>query len=166
MRILSGRTHIIALLFLLATAAAQDLKTQPTVYSGKPDIVAFEKMENARLAAAQKSIDQIVAVKGARTIANTLEPYDEAARQLNAAAYFSVLMQQVHPDAAYRDHATAMTTKVSSAQTALSLNQDVYHALVSLDVSKADPATKYYVQRQLLESASPVLTRMKRLATS
>ncbi|MGA8874939.1 MAG: M3 family metallopeptidase [Candidatus Korobacteraceae bacterium] len=151
MRIQPGRTHIIALLFLLATAAAQDLKTQPTVYSGKPDIVAFEKMENARLAAAQKSIDQIVAVKGARTIANTLEPYDEAARQLNAAAYFSVLMQQVHPDAAYRDHATAMTTKVSSAQTALSLNQDVYHALVSLDVSKADPATKYYVQRQLLE---------------
>ncbi|MGB9256210.1 MAG: M3 family metallopeptidase [Candidatus Korobacteraceae bacterium] len=151
MPMLFGRTRILTLLFLLATAAAQDLKTQPTVYSGKPDIVAFEKMENARLAAAQKSIDQIVAVKGARTIANTLEPYDEAARQLNAAAYFSVLMQQVHPDAAYRDHATAMTTKVSSAQTALSLNQDVYHALVSLDVSKADPATKYYVQRQLLE---------------
>ena len=64
MRIQPGRTHIIAILLLLATAAAQDLKTQPTVYAGKPDIVAFEKMENARLAAAQKSIDQIVAVKG------------------------------------------------------------------------------------------------------
>jgi thimet oligopeptidase len=148
---LFGRTRILALLLLLAAAAAQDLKTQPTVYAGKPDIVAFEKMENARLAAAQKFIDQIVAVKGARTIANTLEPYDEAARQLNAAAYFSVLMQQVHPEAAYRDHATAMTTKVSSAQTALSLNQDVYHALASIDVSQADSATKYYVQRQLLE---------------
>lgn len=60
-------------------------------------------------------------------------------------------MQQVHPDAAFRDHATAMTTKVSSAQTALSLNQNVYHALTALDVSKADPATRYYVQRQLLE---------------
>jgi thimet oligopeptidase len=44
-----------------------------------------------------------------------------------------------------------MTTKISSAQTALSLNQDVYHALASLDVSKADAATRYYVQRQLLE---------------
>jgi thimet oligopeptidase len=40
---------------------------------------------------------------------------------------------------------------VSSVQTALSLNQDVYHALSSLDVSKADAATRYYVQRQLLE---------------
>jgi thimet oligopeptidase len=60
-------------------------------------------------------------------------------------------MQQVHPDAAFRDHATAMTTKVSSAATALSLNRDVYKAMAALDVSKADAATKYYVQRQLLE---------------
>ncbi len=48
-------------------------------------------------------------------------------------------MQQVHPDAAYRDHATAMTTKVSGAQTALSLNRDVYKAMASLDVSKDGP---------------------------
>jgi thimet oligopeptidase len=44
-----------------------------------------------------------------------------------------------------------MTTKVSGAVTALSLNQNVYRALANLDVSKADPATRYYVQRQLLE---------------
>jgi thimet oligopeptidase len=63
----------------------------------------------------------------------------------------AALMQQVHPDVAFRDHATAMTTKVSGVQTALSLNRDVYQALSSLDVSKADAATRYYVQRQLLE---------------
>jgi thimet oligopeptidase len=61
------------------------------------------------------------------------------------------LIQQVHPDAAFRDHATAIETKASTAQTALSLNQNIYRALSSLDVSKADPATRYYVQRQLLE---------------
>ena len=44
-----------------------------------------------------------------------------------------------------------MFTKVSVAQTAISLNQDVYKALAALDVSKADAATKYYVERQLLE---------------
>ena len=89
--------------------------------------------------------------KGARTIDNTLAPYDEALRQLNTAIYFSTLMQQVNPDASYRDHATAMTTKVSSAQSALSLNRGVYDALSSLDLSQADPATRYYVKRQLLE---------------
>jgi thimet oligopeptidase len=142
----------IVLVLLAVTLAAQEMpKDQPPIWSAKPDITAFEKMEDERLAVAQRAIDQIVAVKGARTIENTLAPYDEAIRQLNAASYFSGLMQQVHPEAAFRDHATAMTTKVSSVQTALSLNQDVYHALSSLDVSKADAATRYYVQRQLLE---------------
>src|ERR1035437_2478088 len=60
-------------------------------------------------------------------------------------------MQQVHPDVAFRDHAKARATKVSGVQAALSLNRDVYQALSSLDVSRADAATKYYVQRQLLE---------------
>lgn len=153
MRAMNLRNRILAVLLLFASAAsAQDLlKNQPTVWASKPEIAAFNKMENDRLAAAQRAIGEIIAVKDARTIDNTLAPYDEAVRQLNTAVYFSVLMQQVHPDAAYRDAATAMTTKVSSAQSALSLNREVYAALSSLDVSKADAATRYYVQRQLLE---------------
>ena len=142
---------ICLLLFAMAASGQDLLTTQPPVWSSKPDIPAFEKIENNRLTAAQHAIDQIVAVKGARTIANTLVPYDEAIQQLNSAIYFSTLMQQLHPDAAYRDHATAMTTKVSSAQTDLSLNHDVYQALANLDVAHEDPATRYYVQRQLLE---------------
>ena len=146
------RIHVIAVLLCAATITAQEMpKDQPPIWSTKPDVAAFEKMENDRLAAAQRAVDQIVAVKGARTVENILAPYDEAIRQLNAAAYFSTMMQQVHPDAAFRDHATATTIKVSSAQTALSLNQAVYRALAAVDVSKADPATRYYVQRQLLE---------------
>ena len=146
------RAQIMALLLLVTTVSAQELpKSQLPLWSAEPDVAVFEKMENDRLAAAQQAIDQVVAVKGLRTIENTLAPYDEAIRQLNAASYFSGLMQQVHPDAAFRDHATAMTTKIGSAQTALSLNRDVYQALSSLDMSKADAATRYYVQRQLLE---------------
>ena len=146
------RACLIVLLFFATTVFAQEPpKDQPPLWSAKPDVAAFEKMENARLTAAQHAIDQIVAVKGPRTIENTLAPYDEAIQQLDAAIYFSVLMQQVHPEAAFRDQATAMTTKVSSAQTALSLNREVYQALASLDVSKSDPATRYYLQRQLLE---------------
>ena len=121
-------------------------KDQPPLWSAKPDVTAFEKIENTRLEAAQHAIDQVLAVTESRTIENTLVPYDEAIQQLNAAIYFSSLMQQVHPDVVFRDHATAMTTKVSSSQTALSLNRDVYRALTSLDLSKTDPATRYYVQ--------------------
>jgi thimet oligopeptidase len=144
--------HVILLVLLATTVAAQEMpKGQPPLWSAQPDIAAFEKMENDRLAAAQRAIDQIVAVEGSRTIENTLVPYDEAFQQIDGATSIAELIQQVHPDAAFRDHATAMETKASTAQTALSLNRNVYRALSSLDVSKADPATRYYVQRQLLE---------------
>jgi Zn-dependent oligopeptidase len=152
MSTLSSRFVACSLFLLVTTGFAQNPSiNQPPLWASKPDVTAFEKMENARLAAAQHSIDQIVAVSGARTIENTLAPFDEATQQLNAASYFSGLMQQVHPDAAFRDSAVAMTTKASSAATALSLNRDVYNALAALKLSKADASTHYYVQRQLLE---------------
>ena len=145
-------TYLVTVLFVVKTVGAQEApKDQPPIWSAKPDVTAFERIEGRRLAAAQHAIEQIVAVKDSRTIENTLVPYDEAIRQLNAAIYFSSLMQQVHPDVVFRDHATRLTTKVSSAQTALSLNREVYVALASLDLSKTDPATRHYVQRQLLE---------------
>jgi thimet oligopeptidase len=144
--------HVMVLALLATNIAAQEMpKNQPPLWIAKPDIFAFERMENDRLASAQRAIDQIVAVEGSRTIENTLVPYDDAIQQLNAAVNFSTLMQQVHPDSAYRDQATKINTKVNSAQTALSLNWEVYQALAALDVSGADPATRFYVHRQLLE---------------
>jgi thimet oligopeptidase len=141
----------LSLALIAMAAAAQTAATQPTIWASKPDVAGFEKIVDDRLAAAQKSIDQVTAVQGVRTIDNTLVPYDEAIRQINAGAYLAALMQQVHPDAGFRDHATAAVRKASAVQTALSLNRDVYQAIAALDVSKADPATRYYVNRQLLE---------------
>jgi len=78
--------------FLIITAASTLLESapvvqgqelpssQPSIWATKPDVTAFEKMENNRLAAAQKAVDQIVAVKGGWTIENTLAPFDEATR--------------------------------------------------------------------------------------
>ena len=138
--------------FLVPVISAQSITvSQPTLWASKPDVAAFEKIENDHLAAGQQAIDTLIAVKGPRTIENTLVPYDEAVRQNDSAGYFAGLMEQVHPDATFRDHATAMLTKASAAQTAIALNHDVYNALAALDLSKADAATRYYVQRQLLE---------------
>ena len=76
--------------FLLAAVlSAQSITvSQPTIWASKPDVAAFEKIENDRLAAGRAAIDQMIAVKGARTIENTLALYDEAVRQNNAAGYF------------------------------------------------------------------------------
>jgi thimet oligopeptidase len=137
---------------LAAILSAQKVSvSQPTIWASKPDVASFEKIENDRLAAGQRAIETLLAVKGSRTIDNTLVPFDEAVHQNNSAGYFAGLMEQVHPDSTFRDHATAMLTKASAAQTAIALNHDVYNALAALDLSQADVATKYYVQRQLLE---------------
>jgi thimet oligopeptidase len=137
---------------LSAVLSAQSITvSQPTVWAAKPDVAAFEKIENDRLAASQSSIDALLAAKGPRTIENTLAPLDEAFRQINSAAYLAMLMEQVHPEAGFRDHATAMLTKASAALTAIALNHEVYNALAALDLSQSDAATRYYVQRQLLE---------------
>jgi len=143
---------VFVLAFTLSASSFAQSPSQPTIWASKPGVAGFEKIVNDRLAAANAAITQISSVKGgARTIANTLEPFDNAVQQINSSLYFSTLMQQVHPDATFRDHATEMLRKASAVQTDLSLNRDVYNALSSLDISKADAATQYYVRRQLLE---------------
>lgn len=142
----------IVLASLTSAAFGQDLlRSQPPLWAAKPDAAAFEKSENARLAAAERSIEAIVTVKGAHTIENTLAPYDNAVREIKDANNIAQLFQQVHPDAAFRDHATAMVTKTSAAKTELSLNRNVYDALTGIDTSHADQPTQYYVKRTLLE---------------
>ena len=139
-------------LVLTAILSAQIVRiSQATIWASKPDVAAFEKIETDRLADAQRSIDTLLAATGPRTIENTLAPLDEAFHQINSTAYFAQLMEQVHPDVTFRDHATAMLTKASAAQTAIALNHEVYNALAAIDVSQVDRATRYYVQRQLLE---------------
>jgi len=146
--VLSAMVVSVAARQLTAQTAAV---VQAPVWINKPDVATFEKIENEHLQLGQQAIDQILRVKGAHTIENTLVPYDEVVHQYNTAGYFSVLMQQVHPDAKFRDSATAMTSKVGAASSSLALNQGVYHALAAMDLGGADPATKYYVRRQLLE---------------
>lgn len=148
---LLGLAAACAVPFVASGQNTQMMVTQAPVWMSKPDIAAFERLENERLAAGQRAIDQILAVKGGHTIENTLAPYDEVVRQYNTAGYMAGLLLQVHPDAKYRDSASAMTSKIGAAASTLALNQGVYKALAAIDLSGADAATKYYVQRQLLE---------------
>jgi Zn-dependent oligopeptidase len=148
-------TRILTLLALLLATAWPPAVAQTTPFGphlwDKPLDPAILEQRVDRLARAQKSLDALLAVKGPRTVENTLALYDDAIEQLDTAGNQSGLMQIVNPDAAIRDRAQAMVQKVSAASTALSLNTGVYQALSSMDVSAADPATQYYVKRTLLE---------------
>ena len=76
--LLNARRALFLCLLLIILASvlfAQKITvSQPTIWASKPDVAAFEKIENDRLAAVQRSIDTLLAVKGNRTIENTLVP--------------------------------------------------------------------------------------------
>ena len=111
----------------------------------------LEAWVDARLARHQRSIDQILAVEGPRTVENTLRAYDDAVAELSAAGSQTGLMDSVYPDKAIRDMAQALTQKIAQAGVQLGLNQQVYQALNQIDPESADAATKHYLARTLLQ---------------
>ena len=112
------------------------------VWAGHVDPAHLDAWVNGHLDAQQQAIQQLLAVKGTRTVANTLTLYDRANAELTIAGTETYLMYAVSPDKSVRDHANALVQKVGQVSTALSLNQDVYRALVAIDSTKADPATQ------------------------
>jgi len=118
-------------------------------WTGLSDAASFTRAMDARLADARRSLDRLLAAPTPRTIANTLQPYDDVLLELDAVGSQAELIQSVHPDARVRAAAEDISQKVSAFGTELSLNRAVYDALASLDVSQADKETQYYVQRTL-----------------
>ncbi len=118
-------------------------------YTGKPAGAAFNAVQVQRLARAKAQIAKLLAVKGPRTVENTLVPLDEATRLIGMAGSQSGLIENVHPDKATREVAEKAGQMVSAYATELQLNRQIYDAVAAIDVSNADAATKYYVQRLL-----------------
>ncbi len=113
------------------------------------DSEAFTKMQEKRLKEAKKTLAKMLKVKGKRTVENTLVPYDEMQILLDAVGNQSGLVENVHPDKGMREKAEKLSQKYSTFLTELSLNRDVYDALVAIDLNGADAATKYYLEKTL-----------------
>ncbi|HKR00940.1 MAG TPA: M3 family metallopeptidase [Pyrinomonadaceae bacterium] len=152
MRKISLTILALALTGLAATSisAARKAKADDAPFwTGKPDAAAFTRIQDERLTKAQQVLDQLLAVKGKRTIANTLKPYDEVLIYLDAAGSQAGLIQEVHPDEAVRNAAEKESQKVQAFFTDLSLNRAVYDALSSMDLQGADTETRFYVEKTL-----------------
>jgi thimet oligopeptidase len=115
------------------------------------DPAKLEQWVAERLGAEQASLSKLLAVKGKRTVANTLEPYDEAQNQLALAGNQAYLAFAVGKTAELRSKGQMLNEKVASAVTDLNLNQKVYEALAAVPLPDRDPATRQYVKHTLLE---------------
>lgn len=122
---------------------------------GVPTALAKETPESlshevqSDLTAAQKLLDQVLAVQGERTVENTLEPLNEVSIQIDNAASKSSLMENVHPDADVRAAAEKGSQDAQAFATELSLNRKVYDALAAVDVSAADAMTRREMEHTL-----------------
>ncbi|MDR5730250.1 MAG: M3 family metallopeptidase [Terriglobia bacterium] len=134
---------------------AQQTKSTPLdpihAWNAGSDPASLEMWVNQRLTAAQADVDKVAAVTGPRTVGNTLRPYDDAVNELAIAGNETYFMFAVGDSAPLRDKAQAMSSKISSAVTDLSLNEKVYRALAAVPTPTNNPATTHYLDRTLLE---------------
>ena len=134
----------------MAVAEAVVVQDELHVWAGLTGADEAKAWVEHHLAASRAEIEALLAVTAARTVENTLEPYDRACWHLRMAGSQSGVMFMVHPVAAVRDAAQELQQVISAEGTALSLNREVYQALSAVDVSAEDAATRYYMERVLL----------------
>ena len=115
------------------------------------DPATLEAWVNQRIDDEKSDVDKLIAVTGPRSVENTLRLYDEAINQLTLAGNNAFLLYSLADAANLRDKAQALTNKINSAATDLSLNQKVYAALAAVPLPSNDPATRHYLERTLLQ---------------
>jgi thimet oligopeptidase len=131
-----------------AVAATEDLHAWEA--GGATSAESLSAWVGARLANHESSLAALLAVEGPRTPENSLRLFDEAIEQLGLAGAQAGILNSVAADKAVRDQAQFEAQRVAMAGSALSLNRQVYEALVAIDLDGASPATEHFVQRTLL----------------
>lgn len=120
-------------------AATELDRTAASLGNDTAEHLAWAKAYRARL----------VEASGARTIQNTLVPFNEMMLHVDAAKNECELFARVHPNAAVRRAAERGEQDVGKFLTALKLDRDVYDAFATLDVSVADSPTRFFVEKTL-----------------
>ncbi len=80
-----------------------------------------------------------------------LDHYDEVIARLDDARRLSKVITQMHPDAGMRAAATKAEQALDKVMTELSLDESIYHKLLSIDVSAMDAVTGHWVAKVLRE---------------
>ena len=129
-------------------ARAQSPSAATPFTEGITDAASLKRAIDARVAHARALLDSMLAVKGTRTVANTLEPYDEFQNELFTASGVVGIMAELHPDAATRDMAEELDRSVTAFDDEIRLRPDVYAALKAIDPGRVNAATRYYLSRE------------------
>lgn len=100
---------------------------------------------------ATEQLAALLAVTGARTVENTLRPFNELLLQTNNAGAIAGLLSEVDHDEGNRDTARSYEQEVSQFSSELQLHRGLYDALAAVDVSGEDASTQRFHRHMLRE---------------
>jgi thimet oligopeptidase len=124
----------------------------PAPHAPPPKIaadVAFLDECRLPLGNVKASIDNLIAVQGKRSVANTLEPFNEISRVLDNASEWAQLMSEVHPDPKLREAARTCEQEVQKIGSDLLLDRRLFEALKVVDTKGVDAETKRFFAQTL-----------------
>ena len=155
--ILYGMKAMFTAVFLVSIAVVAPAQgPQPGVaageapfYAGVSDAASLRAAVEQRTARAERHLKALLEVQGARTIDNTLVPYDRMGMEYASALGLTRIVSRLHPDEQMRTAAEELGQSLATTNAALALRPDIYSALRAIDISNADPATRRYVTREL-----------------
>ncbi len=136
-----------------SSVQAEARKSLPPPEGSKALSGSLEAFNAACTADLERARAQVAALKSMKPAADgraVLEAYDEATAALGASFSRSSLAREVHPDAAFRDAARACEQKADALNVDISQDRGVYDALSAVDLSQSDAATRYWMERTLL----------------
>lgn len=139
-----------ALLSAAPAAPPASAATDLHAWEAGDDPAALDSWVHGHLRRADADVARLLAVSGARNVANTLRPYDDAVNELDLAIFQASVLYGVGATKELRDKAQALTQTANAALTTLNLNQAVYEALAALPAPD-DAGTRHYLERTLLE---------------
>jgi thimet oligopeptidase len=153
--------RMVLLLTAAATAAAfvvveAELAAPPSpdntpFYQGITDEASLTRLVEGRLARAQQLLDRLVAVKGRRTVENTLRLYDDIQAEILNADGPNEIAQTLHPDAKVIATAEGLAQRITLFRAGISLNRRVFDALAAIDLTGIPGDARYYLSQELAQ---------------
>ena len=154
--ILYGMKAMFTAVFLVLLAVAAPAQAPQGVtageapfYTGVSDAASLRAVVEQRSARADGYLKALLEVQGARTVDNTLVPYDRMGMEHAGAVSLARIVARLHPDEQMRTAAEELGQTLATKISALELRPDIYSALRAIDISNADPPTRRYVTREL-----------------
>ena len=170
LRVVLRASVVVWALLIAAPVRAADEPLGAPFTAGIINPESLKRVTDARIGHARALLDAMLAVKGRRTLANTLRPYDDLLAELDTASTTGRVLSTVHPDAEMRQAGEQANRSADALIDEIRLRPDVYDALRAIPLEGATAETRYYIERELrdfrlagVDKPAPVRERVGQL---